>query len=195
MKSVSNKEAIPLSERDFQVLDALDRHEITSQRQLAQNVGISLGQVNYVLKSLLDKGLVKLGNFKKNPRKMVSYAYLLTPRGIEEKSRLAVRFVINLLKEYDSLRQIFTEKLTTIHKNGHKRIIIAGPKIIREFLMTIINEDHRETTVIGQCGNWKDLTEYRSDDFDVALLFDDSERSRKEIGNSTGIPRQKIMTL
>ncbi len=184
-----------LSERNFQVLDALDRHEITSQRQLADHVGISLGQVNYVLKSFLDKGLVKLGNFKNNPHKIVSYAYLLTPKGFEEKSRLAVRFVINRLKEYDNLRQIFTEKLATINKNGYKRIIIAGPKIIREFLMTIINEKHGETTVISQCSNWQNLTEYQSDDFDVALLFDDSERSRKEISNSTGIPRQKIMTL
>ena len=73
------------SEKTFQVLDALDREEISTQRQLADNSGISLGQVNYILKSLLGKGLVKVSNFKKNPNK-IGYAYFLTPKGIEEKS-------------------------------------------------------------------------------------------------------------
>jgi len=81
---------LPLTEKDFQVLDAIDRHEIPTQRQLAAHAGISLGQVNYVLRSFLDRGLVKLGNFRKNPKKVVSYAYLLTPKGLEEKSKLAI---------------------------------------------------------------------------------------------------------
>ena len=83
-----------LSSNDFQVLDALDSGEITTQRQLAEHTGISLGQINYVVKRLLEKGLVKVGNFKKSPKK-IGYAYLLTPKGIEEKSKLAVRFVID----------------------------------------------------------------------------------------------------
>ena len=91
------------SEKTFQVLDILDRQEISTQRQLAEHSGISLGQVNYILKSLLEKGLVKIGNFRKHPRK-IGYVYLLTPRGIEAKSRLAVRFVMSKLNEYSNLR-------------------------------------------------------------------------------------------
>lgn len=184
-----------LSERDFHVLDALDRHEITSQRQLADHAGISLGQVNYVLKSLLDKGLVKLGNFRNNPRKLISYAYLLTPEGIEEKSKLAVRFVINRLKEYDHLRQTFTDKLAAIHKSGHTRIVIVGPKIIREFLISIINENHRETTLIGQCDNWKRLQGIDSETYDAALIFDGSDDDIKSISSAAGIPRNKLIPL
>ena len=65
------------SEKTFQILDTLDRQEISTQRQLAEHAGISLGQVNYIIKSLLEKGLVKIGNFRKNPRK-IGYVYLLT---------------------------------------------------------------------------------------------------------------------
>jgi EPS-associated MarR family transcriptional regulator len=92
-----------LSEKHFQILETLDRQEISTQRQLAKFTGISLGQINYVLKQFLAKGLIKIGNFRKNPRK-IGYAYLLTPKGIEEKSKLAARFIISKLKEYNNIR-------------------------------------------------------------------------------------------
>jgi len=184
-----------LTERDFQVLDALDRHEITTQRQLADHAGISLGKVNYVLKSLLDRGLVKLGNYRRNPHKVVSYAYLLTPKGIEEKSRLAVRFVINRLNEYDRLRQIFTEKLSAISRNGHKRIIIVGPRIIREFLVSIINEEHRQVNVIAQCDNGEDLRDTNRDSYDVVLWFADTGGNAMEIAGTVGIPKHRVISL
>jgi len=76
-----------LPEKTFQVLETLDSQEISTQRQLADYSGISLGQVNYILKSLLGKGMVKVGNFRKNPHR-IGYVYLLTPEGIETKSKL-----------------------------------------------------------------------------------------------------------
>ena len=82
-----------LTTKGFFVLDALDEHEITTQRQLSKKAGISLGHVNYVLKAFLKKGLVKIDNFYQSPNKK-GYAYLLTPEGIEEKSKLAVKFVL-----------------------------------------------------------------------------------------------------
>ena len=79
-----------LSEKHFQILETLDVQEISTQRQLAKLTGISLGQINYVLKQFLAKGLIKIGNFRKNPHK-IGYAYLLTQKGIETKSKLAAR--------------------------------------------------------------------------------------------------------
>ncbi len=184
-----------LSERDFHVLDALDRHEITTQRQLASHAGISLGQVNYVLKSLLEKGFIKLGNFRNNPSKMVSYAYLLTPKGFEEKSKLAVKFVVRRLEEYDALKQILTEKLASIEDDGLSRAVIVGPDIVREFLTSIINEKHQEMTLTGQCNSWKELESFDPDSFDIALVFDGNEDGIKAIVNATGIPSRKIMPL
>jgi len=184
-----------LTEKDFQVLDALDRHEITTQRQLAQHAGISLGQVNYVLKSLLDKGLVKLGNFKRNPHKVVSYAYLLTPKGIEEKSKLAVGFVMRRLNEYNNLREVLVDKIADIEEQGIARIVIVGPEIVREFLNTIIRDNHTAIDVVNQCSRWQELGDFNPDTYDMVLLFDGSDDGIKSIRNATGIPSEKLMPL
>lgn len=186
---------MPLTEKDFQVLDAIDRHEITTQRQLAAHAGISLGQVNYVLKSFLDRGLVKLGNFKRNPSKMVSYAYLLTPKGIEEKSRLAVRFLVRRLKEYNDLRQILRNRIAELEGQGISRVIIVGPAVIREFLRSMIDDEYEAITVARQCDTWEDLPKHTDEDFDVVFIFDDSEKSMKEIAAETGIPKRKLISL
>ena len=74
-----------------------------SSRQIADKVGIANGSAYYVLTALVEKGFVKLGNFKSNPRKG-QYAYLLTPKGIHEKSLLTHRFIGRKRKEFDALR-------------------------------------------------------------------------------------------
>ena len=76
--------------------------EMTS-RQIAEAVGISNGSAYYVLTALVEKGLLKLGNFKKNPRKG-QYAYLLTPKGIREKSLLTHSFIKRKRQEYEELK-------------------------------------------------------------------------------------------
>jgi len=183
-----------LSEKTFQVLDTLDRQEISTQRQLAQHSGISLGQVNYILKSLLEKGLVKIGNFRRNPDK-IGYAYLLTPKGIEAKSRLAVKFVMSKLREYHSLRNRLTEKLTIIEKEGHVRIIFVGPPIVKEFVDSIIDEKHMKLVLVGHCNNSKELGNIEPELFDIALLFDDNSVGIRKMGEATGISREKLLPL
>jgi len=182
------------SEKTFQVLDTLDREEISTQRQLADHSGISLGQVNYILKSLLQKGLVKVGNFRRNPRK-IGYAYLLTPKGIEEKSRLAFKFVIAKLKEYDRLRERLAKRLTAIEEKGHARIIFTGPPIVKEFMSSIIKERGLKLILIGHYENWKDMEDIVPESFDMALLFDDSTETMREIEETLKIPKSKLLTL
>ena len=80
-----------------------DRPEIT-QRELAAAMGVSLGKANYCLKALVDKGLVKMGNFRSNPNKG-AYAYLLTPEGVQEKARVTVRFLHRKMAEYDAIQK------------------------------------------------------------------------------------------
>ena len=86
----------------YQLLKALEHNPNLSQRQLAKELGISLGKVNYCMNALLDVGLIKVNNFKNNQNKL-SYAYLLTPNGIEEKANVTTRFLHNKLKEYAEL--------------------------------------------------------------------------------------------
>ena len=75
-----------------------------SQRDLAQAMGVSLGKANYCLKALMEKGLVKFGNFRRNPDKG-QYAYLLTPAGLEEKSRITMAFLRRKVAEYEALEK------------------------------------------------------------------------------------------
>ena len=88
----------------LRVLRALEANPELSQRQLAAELGVSLGGVNYALKALVERGSVKAGNFRKSGNK-VAYLYVLTPQGIAEKASLATAFLGRKLKEYEVLRQ------------------------------------------------------------------------------------------
>ena len=88
----------------LRVLRALEANPELSQRQLAAELGVSLGGVNYALKALVERGFVKAGNFHKSGKK-VAYLYVLTPKGIAEKTSLATAFLGRKLEEYEVLRQ------------------------------------------------------------------------------------------
>ena len=75
----------------------------STQRELANELGFSLGKLNYCLKALKYKGLVKIKNFKKNPHK-INYIYVLTPKGITAKTKLTLNFMKLKMKEYDELK-------------------------------------------------------------------------------------------
>ena len=91
------------SDTCLQVMRLLSQNPEMSTRQIADAVGISNGSAYYVLRALVDKGFVKLDNFKKNPRKR-QYAYLLTPKGVLEKSKLTRGFIERKHQEYAALR-------------------------------------------------------------------------------------------
>lgn len=95
---------MPPDEIHYRLFKLIEAQPDISQRQLAKALGVSLGKVNYCLKALVDKGWVKVRNFQRNPSKR-SYAYLLTPRGIEEKAQLTARFLKQKMTEYAQLKQ------------------------------------------------------------------------------------------
>ena len=85
----------------FEVLRKIDKKPNSSQRQLAKGLGFSLGKLNYCLKALQNKGLVKIKNFKQQPKKISYMRYVLTPKGISERSRLTLNFMKRKMQEYD----------------------------------------------------------------------------------------------
>lgn len=89
---------------EFKLLRRLGQKSNYSQRQLAKDLGFSLGKLNYCLKALKVKGLVKIKNFKSNPNKL-NYFYFLTAKGFSEKSKLTINFMNMKLKEYEELRK------------------------------------------------------------------------------------------
>lgn len=87
----------------YKILKLVEANPEISQRELAKNLGISLGKTNFFLKALIEVGLIKVTNFRNNHNKL-AYMYLLTPNGIEEKSTTTIRFLKAKIKEYELLQ-------------------------------------------------------------------------------------------
>ena len=91
------------------VLRKIQNKPESTQRELAEELGFSLGKLNYCLKALKAKGLIKINNFKRNPNK-INYIYVLTPKGITERTQLTLNFMKRKMEEYDELKKEIKEK-------------------------------------------------------------------------------------
>lgn len=89
---------------NYHLLKLIEKRPEISQRELAAELGLSLGKVNYCLKAFIARGLVKVDNFRRSDNKL-AYAYLLTPKGVEEKTRLTLAFFRRAKAEYEALKR------------------------------------------------------------------------------------------
>ena len=89
----------------FEILRKINKNPDASQRELAKDRGFSLGKLNYCLKELKKKGLVKINNFKNNKNKIQHIQYVITPKGITERTKLTINFMKKKMKEYDELKK------------------------------------------------------------------------------------------
>jgi EPS-associated MarR family transcriptional regulator len=101
-KGASNSDRA--DEIHFRVLKLLEARPEMTQRELAHELGISLGKANYCVKAMLEKGWIKANNFK-NSRNKIAYAYLLTPAGFEKRAKMTVRFLKRKMTEFESLKR------------------------------------------------------------------------------------------
>jgi EPS-associated MarR family transcriptional regulator len=108
----------------YKILKRLEHNPQISQRELAKEMGISLGRVNYCLKALTEKGFVKVKNFRNNKNKN-AYIYLLTPRGIEEKARVTVAFLKYKLSEYEALRHEIDKLLNEAEQTPRNEKLVS----------------------------------------------------------------------
>jgi EPS-associated MarR family transcriptional regulator len=100
---MASKHTEHVEDLHFRVLRLLQEHPDLSQRELAEKLGVSNGKLHYCITALIEKGLVKLGNFA-NSRHHLGYAYLLTPKGIAQKARMTGDFLRRKMAEYESLQ-------------------------------------------------------------------------------------------
>ena len=91
-----------ITEDQLDLMHIIECDSNSSQRQIAQKTGLSIGKVNYCLKALVDIGYIKIDNFNKSNQK-INYAYILTPKGIQEKAAITKQFIIKKKQEYDKL--------------------------------------------------------------------------------------------
>ena len=94
----------------FEVLRKIDKKPKLTQREIANKVGFSLGKLNYCLKALQKKGLIKLENFQKNLNKIKYFKYVITPKGISERTKLTINFMKKKMAEYDELKKELENK-------------------------------------------------------------------------------------
>ena len=92
------------NQEEFEILRKISKNPSSSQRKIAGMLNISVGKLNYCLKALRKKGLVKLKNFTQNPKK-ANYLYILTAKGITEKTKMTINFMKRKMKEYDDLKK------------------------------------------------------------------------------------------
>ena len=112
-------------ETRYRLLTYLAEHPEASQRDLARELDVSVGKINYCLRSLIDKGLLKIRNFRRNMNKL-SYAYVLTPKGIEEKINVTYRFLRRKIEEYDALSAEIEHRRQEVEKGASETRSRAG---------------------------------------------------------------------
>lgn len=93
-----------MEEAHYKLLRLIESRPQLTQRQLAHELGMSLGKINYCVHALIDKGWIKARNFRNSSNKL-AYAYLLTPRGMEQKAAIAVHFLRRKVSEYETLKK------------------------------------------------------------------------------------------
>ncbi len=114
-------------ETHYKILKSLQRNPRISQRDLAVELGVSLGKANYCLRALIERGWVKARNFHKSDNKK-AYAYLLTPQGIEEKARVTVRFLQHKMNEYETLKREISQMQQEVDSQARD----GEPKVARD---------------------------------------------------------------
>lgn len=110
----------------YKVLRHLQSNPQATQRQLAQLLGISLGRTNYCVRALIERGWVKVRNFRKSDNKR-AYRYLLTPQGIEAKALIAVRFLKSKRAEYEALKAEIAELTAEVRKSSGEERDCSSP--------------------------------------------------------------------
>jgi MarR family transcriptional regulator, temperature-dependent positive regulator of motility len=132
------------------LLKYLSEHPGVSQRELARELGVSVGKINYCLKALMEKGLLKIRNFRQSNRKS-AYSYVLTPKGIEEKVSVTYAFLRYKLSEYAVLKSEIDTLMAEIKEIDASKSIrsVAGPADDR--VRSIENGGVNERSPRGEC--------------------------------------------
>ena len=104
LAAINAQNKMPPQEIHLKVLRHIEEHPEVTQRELASELGVSLGKANYCLKALIDKGLIKAQNFHNSNNKR-AYLYKLTPTGIEAKARISVNYLRHKMQEYEHLKK------------------------------------------------------------------------------------------
>jgi DNA-binding MarR family transcriptional regulator len=191
-------------ERDLEILTAVGEGMPLTQRDLAQRLGVALGLANLCLKRLATKGFIKIVEFPRRPAARKRLRYLLTPKGIKEKSRLTYEHVAYALALYRRARQTLRESLSLLPETGMKRIALCGTGEAAELAYLALKEFGIEPVgIFGResGGSFlgfavRPLDDLSQEDVEgvVVATFEPPEAHVAEL-KALGLPPQKLLTL
>ena len=192
------------AERDLEILTAIGEGRPLSQRALAQRLGVALGLTNLLLKRLARKGSIKIVEFPKKPAAGKRLRYLLTPKGIAEKSRLTYEHMAYSILVYRRSRQTLRASLSQWARTGMKRVVLYGTGEAAELAYLTLKEFGIEPVgVFAREPNGhflgfpvRPIVEILEEEFDGLILaaFDRPEQDIADLAR-LNVPRQKILTL
>ena len=200
-----NKAAMERStERELEILTAIGEGRPLTQRVLAQRLGIALGLTNLYLKRLAKKGSIKITEFPRKPAARKRLRYLLTPRGISEKTRLTYEHIAYALNLYRRARETLRGELSRLPESGMKRIVLYGTDEAAELAYLTLKEAGIEPIAVfgaapgGQFLGFTvhALAELVADECDAVVVatFDRPEARVAEL-EQVGVARDRILTL
>jgi DNA-binding MarR family transcriptional regulator len=191
-------------ERDLEILTAIEEGEPLTQRVLAQRLGVALGLTNLYLKRLARKGCIKIVEFPRKPAARKRLRYLLTPRGMAEKTRLTYEHMTYSLNLYRRARQTLRESLGRLAESGAKRIALHGIGEAAELAYLTLKElgleplavfaDQADGPFLGL--PVRALADLGAEDFDVVIVatFDRPEPALADLARRS-VARERILTL
>jgi len=191
-------------ERDLEILTAIEEGRPLTQRALAERLGVALGLANLYLKRLARKGCIKIVEFPRKPAARKRLRYLLTPRGMAEKTRLTYEHMTHSLNLYRRARQTLRESLSRLPESGAKRIVLCGTGEAAEVAYLTLKELGLEpmTVCAPSAGGLflgfsvRPLADLAAEDFDVVIVAT-FERPEQPLADllQLGIARERILTL
>lgn len=134
---------------------------------------MSLGKANYLLRKLIDQGLVKIDSAVGDMNKG-RYLYLLTPEGEEAKAQMTVPFINARVHEFEELRKRLLENLLVLHESGARRLLVVGSETLGKLLGQIARAEDLELRVVATVSSGDDPRSYPQDEWDSLLVAEDS---------------------
>ena len=182
-----------LTEKDYPVLDAIERHKPTSQRALAELCGISLGKTNYILNRLIENRMVKVSTPDSMSGKGGNF-YELTKGGLEAKAKLVLSFIKEKAKEFNGFSNQLLENLLFLQDFGVKRLLVLGSQTVGRLLAHIARSEHLTIRVIGTVSEADHFNCFTSDAYDHVLIAEEPDAFSKLIHRGV-IPEDKVTYL
>ena len=182
-----------LTEKDYPVLDAIERHKPTSQRALAELCGISLGKANYILNRLIEGGMVKVSTLE-GVSGRGGNVYELTKGGLEAKAKLVLLFIKEKAKEFNGFSNRLLENLLMLQDFGVNRLLVLGSQTVGRLLAHIARTEHLKIRVVGTVSEVDHFNCFTSDGYDHILIAEDP-KAFSQLTHRGVIPKEKVTYL